>query len=131
MSVWTRQTSASCESTMTTGRVEAINGASDAETVGFSRLLGRVANAVARLSPYLAFAILLNNIQPALSGVECKASLAYINIGSYYLIGVPIGVSLGHFTELQIQGMWIGLMSGVIVQTLMLAYMTWITDWDE
>ncbi|CAM8899883.1 unnamed protein product [Rhodiola kirilowii] len=94
-----------------------------------------VANAVAKLSPYLAFAVLLNSIQPVLSGVAVGAGMqgvvAYINIGSYYLIGVPVGVLLGYFTQLQIQGMWIGLMSGVIVQTLMLAYMTWITDWDE
>ncbi|KAL3575758.1 hypothetical protein D5086_023859 [Populus alba] len=30
-----------------------------------------------------------------------------------------------------LQGLWIGLLSGVIVQTLILSYIKWRTDWDE
>lgn len=30
-----------------------------------------------------------------------------------------------------LQGLWIGLLSGVIVQTLILSYIIWKTDWDE
>lgn len=29
------------------------------------------------------------------------------------------------------QGIWIGMQLGVILQSLMLAYVTWTTDWNE
>ncbi|XP_042052065.1 protein DETOXIFICATION 21-like [Salvia splendens] len=54
---------------------------------------------VARLSPLLAFSILMNSVQPVLSGVAIGAGwqsvVVYVNIGCYYLIGIPIGVLLG------------------------------------
>nr|CAB3457312.1 unnamed protein product [Digitaria exilis] len=57
-----------------------------------------VINAVDSLSVLLALTILLNGIQPVLSGVAVgsgwQALVAYVNIGSYYLIGVPFGVIL-------------------------------------
>ncbi|MCI01349.1 protein TRANSPARENT TESTA 12-like, partial [Trifolium medium] len=54
---------------------------------------------VNELSILLAFTILLNCIQPVLSGVAIgsgrQAVVAYINIGSYYLVGIPLGILLG------------------------------------
>nr|CAB3452971.1 unnamed protein product [Digitaria exilis] len=58
-----------------------------------------VINAVDHISVLLAFTIILNGVQPVLSGVAIgsgwQALVAYVNIGSYYLIGVPFGVLLG------------------------------------
>ncbi|GLJ39516.1 hypothetical protein SUGI_0807560 [Cryptomeria japonica] len=58
-----------------------------------------IVEAVSKLSILLAFTILLNSIQPVLSGVAVgsgwQSYVAYINIGSYYVIGVPFGVILG------------------------------------
>uniref|UniRef100_A0A453QUY2 Protein DETOXIFICATION n=1 Tax=Aegilops tauschii subsp. strangulata TaxID=200361 RepID=A0A453QUY2_AEGTS len=58
-----------------------------------------VLDAVHNLSMLLAFTILLNSVQPVLSGVAIgsgwQALVAYVNIGSYYLVGVPIGIILG------------------------------------
>ncbi|GFQ05973.1 protein transparent testa 12 [Phtheirospermum japonicum] len=66
-----------------------------------------VAEAVASLSPLLAFTILLNGVQPVLSGVANGAGrqgiVAYVNLGSYYLIGIPLGVILGYVIKLQVQ----------------------------
>ncbi|KAK4850691.1 hypothetical protein QYF36_008991 [Acer negundo] len=54
-----------------------------------------VARAVANLSPLLAFSILLNSTQPVLSrvavGARWQSIVAYVNIASYYLIGIPTG----------------------------------------
>ena len=88
-----------------------------------------VAAAVADLSPLLAFSILLNSIQPVLSGLLRPLSkivsnlvllprfcwftffhyfagvaigagwqsiVAYVNITTYYFIGIPIGAILGY-----------------------------------
>ncbi|XP_047938933.1 protein DETOXIFICATION 21-like isoform X2 [Salvia hispanica] len=94
-----------------------------------------VAGAVARLSPLLAFSLLLNSVQPVLSGVANGAGqqgiVAYVNLASYYLIGLPLGVILGYVLKLQVVGVWVGIIMGTAVQTATLVWMTCITDWDK
>lgn len=90
---------------------------------------------VNELSVLLAFTILLNCIQPVLSGVAVgtgrQAIVAYINIGSYYMVGIPLGVLLGWLLPSAIVGMWTGMMSGTVVQTLILAIVTMRYDWQK
>ncbi|XVF06715.1 hypothetical protein REPUB_Repub06bG0074600 [Reevesia pubescens] len=94
-----------------------------------------VANAVADLSPLLACSILLNSVQPVLSGVAVGAGwqsiVAWVNIASYYLIGIPIGVVLGYVFDMEVKGVWIGMLIGTLVQTIVLVIITWKTDWDK
>ncbi|CAN1811081.1 Protein DETOXIFICATION 40 [Linum perenne] len=58
-----------------------------------------VATAVSELCPFLAISILLNGVQPVLSGVAVgcgwQAFVAYVNVGCYYLIGIPLGCIMG------------------------------------
>lgn len=93
-----------------------------------------VIQAVDSLSVLLALTILLNGIQPVLSGVAVgsgwQALVAYVNIGSYYLIGVPFGVLLAWGFHYGVLGMWVGMISGTAVQTLILAYITLRRDWN-
>ncbi|KAJ0079254.1 hypothetical protein Patl1_23582 [Pistacia atlantica] len=67
-----------------------------------------VAKAVADLSPLLAFSILLNSIQPVLSGVSVCAGwqsiVAYVNLSCYYLIGIPIGAAFGYYYHYGVKG---------------------------
>ncbi|XWS64940.1 hypothetical protein CRYUN_Cryun05aG0047600 [Craigia yunnanensis] len=94
-----------------------------------------VANAVADLSPLLACSILLNSVQPVLSGVAVGAGwqsiVAWVNIASYYLIGIPIGIVLGYVFNIEVKGVWIGMLIGTLVQTIVLVIITWKTDWDK
>ncbi|XP_031392292.1 protein DETOXIFICATION 22-like [Punica granatum] len=94
-----------------------------------------IAEEVASLSVLLAFTILLSSIQPVLSGVAVGAGrqsmVAYVNIGCYYVIGVPLGVVLGYVANLQVQGIWIGMTIGGAMQTLVLGVITYRTNWDE
>ncbi|GLT81418.1 hypothetical protein SLA2020_528070 [Shorea laevis] len=94
-----------------------------------------VAMAVADLSPLLAFSILLNSVQPVLSGVAVGAGwqsiVAYVNIACYYLIGIPVGVVLGHIYNMQVKGIWVGMLFGTFVQTVILLIITYKTDWDK
>ncbi|EMS51644.1 Protein TRANSPARENT TESTA 12 [Triticum urartu] len=57
-----------------------------------------VIDAVDNLCVLLAISILLNGVQPVLSGVAVGSGwqtlVAYINVGSYYIIGVPVGLLL-------------------------------------
>ncbi|XP_014516880.1 protein DETOXIFICATION 40 [Vigna radiata var. radiata] len=94
-----------------------------------------VANAVSDLCPYLAVTLILNGIQPVLSGVAVgcgwQATVAYVNVGCYYLIGVPLGCILGFNFGLGVQGIWSGMIGGTMLQTLILLWITLRTDWDK
>ncbi|KAK9097373.1 hypothetical protein Sjap_022870 [Stephania japonica] len=94
-----------------------------------------VLDAVNSLAVLLAVTILFNSVQPVLSGVAIgsgwQAFVAYINIGSYYIIGVPLGVLLGMISDFGILGLWAGMIGGTAVQTLILAVITLRTDWEK
>ncbi|KAG0487856.1 hypothetical protein HPP92_006667 [Vanilla planifolia] len=94
-----------------------------------------VVAAVADLSPLLAFSILLNSVQPVLSGVAVGAGLqglvAYVNVTCYYLVGIPLGIALGYWIGFHVKGIWIGMLIGTAVQTFVLSWITWRTDWDK
>ncbi|XP_031106924.1 protein DETOXIFICATION 25-like [Ipomoea triloba] len=94
-----------------------------------------VVDAVSDLSILLAFSVLLNSIYPVLSGVSVGAGLqstvAVINLVCFYLIGIPIGALLGYVANLQVKGIWVGMIFGVVAETLALCYMTWRTNWDN
>ncbi|XP_042513416.1 protein DETOXIFICATION 20-like [Macadamia integrifolia] len=94
-----------------------------------------VATAVSSLSTLLALSVLLNSVQPVLTGVAVGAGwqsvVAYVNLGCYYVVGIPIGLLLGYVAKLDVRGIWIGMMCGVALQTFVLLWITWRTDWDN
>ncbi|KAH9749477.1 protein DETOXIFICATION 40 [Citrus sinensis] len=94
-----------------------------------------VADSVAELSPFLALSVILNGIQPVLSGVAVgcgwQAFVAYVNVGCYYLIGIPIGCLLGFKFNLGAKGIWSGMIGGTLIQTIILVYVTLRTDWNK
>ncbi|KAL3728684.1 hypothetical protein ACJRO7_033290 [Eucalyptus globulus] len=95
-----------------------------------------VLEAVNQLSVLLAFTILLNSVQPILSGVAVgsgwQSYVAYINLGCYYLVGVPLGFLMGWGFHQGVMGIWAGMIfGGTAVQTLILAIIVWRCDWDK
>ncbi|KAL5977165.1 Protein DETOXIFICATION 41 [Asimina triloba] len=66
-----------------------------------------VIKAVSNLTPLLAVSVFLNGIQPILSGVAIgsgwQAIVAYVNLGTYYGIGLPIGCVLGFKTSMGVE----------------------------
>ncbi|KAH9626519.1 hypothetical protein KSS87_010756 [Heliosperma pusillum] len=93
-----------------------------------------VIESVSSLFPLLAISILLNGIQPILSGVAIgsgwQALVAYVNLASYYIIGLPIGCVLGFKTGLGVAGIWWGMIVGVFIQTVTLIILTARTNWN-
>ncbi|KAL3649874.1 Protein DETOXIFICATION 31 [Castilleja foliolosa] len=95
----------------------------------------QVQKIVYQLTPLLAFCIVLNNVQPTLSGVAIgagwQALVAYVNIACYYLLGVPLGIILGNVLNMGVQGIWCGMVVGTIVQTLVLFWIVYKTNWNK
>ncbi|XP_028757353.1 protein DETOXIFICATION 27-like [Neltuma alba] len=95
-----------------------------------------VLQAVDHIAYLLAITILLNSVQPVLSGVAVgsgwQATVAYVNVGCYYVIGLPLGFLLGWAFKLGVQGIWGGMIfGGTAIQTLVLFIITARCDWDK
>ncbi|CAA7034699.1 unnamed protein product [Microthlaspi erraticum] len=92
--------------------------------------------AVNKLTILLAFTILLNSVQPVLSGVAIgsgwQSYVAYINLGCYYCIGIPLGLLMGWVFNFGVMGIWAGMIfGGTAVQTIILGFITIRCDWEK
>ncbi|KAM1203708.1 hypothetical protein ACFX15_019142 [Malus domestica] len=88
------------------------------------------------MSYLLAITILLNSVQPVLSGVAVgsgwQAWVAYINLFCYYIVGLPLGFVMEWIFNLSIGGIWGGMIfGGTGLQTLILAIITIRRDWEN
>jgi len=94
-----------------------------------------VSRAVSKLTPLLAVTLILNGIQPVLSGVAVgcgwQAFVAYVNVGCYYIVGIPLGCLLGFYFDLGAAGIWSGMIGGTFMQTLILVWVTYRTNWTK
>ncbi|GMN40070.1 hypothetical protein TIFTF001_009297 [Ficus carica] len=95
-----------------------------------------VLQAVDEMSFLLAITILLNSVQPILSGVAVgsgwQAWVAYINLGCYYIIGLPLGFIMGWIFKTGVMGIWGGMIfGGTAIQTVILAIITIRCDWEK
>ncbi|XP_014521167.1 protein DETOXIFICATION 27-like [Vigna radiata var. radiata] len=95
-----------------------------------------VLDQVNNLSLLLVFTILLNSVQPILSGVAVgsgwQSYVAYINLGCYYIIGLPLGILMGWVFKLGVMGIWAGMIfGGTATQTLILSIITIRCDWEK
>ncbi|CAA7404806.1 unnamed protein product [Spirodela intermedia] len=90
---------------------------------------------VYQLTPLLAITITANNVQPVLSGLAIgagwQAFVAYINIGSYYFFGVPIGLLLAFKFDFGVKGIWCGMIFGTLLQIMILVLMAFRTNWNK
>ncbi|KAJ8752106.1 hypothetical protein K2173_001781 [Erythroxylum novogranatense] len=89
--------------------------------------------AVSKLAYLLFFTMILNSIQPVISGVAVgggwQGLVAYINLFCYYIVGLPLGFVLGYKTRLH--GIWLGMIFGTFLQTLILVYIIYKTNWNK
>jgi len=94
-----------------------------------------VAAAVSKLTPLLAITLILNGVQPVLSGVAVgcgwQAFVAYVNVGCYYVVGIPLGCLLGFYFDLGAAGIWSGMIGGTLMQTVILLWVTFRTNWQK
>ncbi|KAJ6971327.1 hypothetical protein D5086_027657 [Populus alba] len=91
--------------------------------------------ATSKLAFILAITMVLNSVQPVVSGVAIgggwQALVAYINIGCYYVFGLPLGFLLGYKANLGVEGVWGGMLGGTALQTLLLLIILYKTNWNK
>ncbi|XP_062180878.1 protein DETOXIFICATION 32-like [Phragmites australis] len=89
----------------------------------------------AKLGYLLAATIFLNSIQPVLSGVAIGAGwqslVAFVNIACYYLVGLPLAAVFGFNLKLNATGIWVGVLIGTVLQTVILFVILVRTKWQK
>ncbi|TYK03025.1 protein DETOXIFICATION 34 [Cucumis melo var. makuwa] len=95
----------------------------------------KMQEAVSRLAYLLGITMVLNSVQPVISGVAVgggwQALVAYINLFCYYVVGLPFGFLLGYKTSLGVEGIWIGMICGTFLQTMILMLIVLKTNWNK
>ncbi|CAN1751637.1 Protein DETOXIFICATION 34 [Linum perenne] len=94
--------------------------------------------AVSKLAFLLGITMVLNSVQPVISGNSSVAVgagwqglVAYINIFCYYVFGLPLGLLLGYKANLGVKGIWEGMIAGTGLQTLLLLFILYKTNWNK
>ncbi|KAE8716563.1 copper amine oxidase 1-like [Hibiscus syriacus] len=91
---------------------------------------------VMELTPLLVLCIIINTVQPVLSGMAIGAgwrtAVVYVNIACYYLFGVvPLGLALGFVLQMGVKGIWCGMLLGTVVQTCVIFGMIYKINWNK
>ncbi|XP_039002719.1 protein DETOXIFICATION 19-like [Hibiscus syriacus] len=89
----------------------------------------------AKMTPSLLVSIAIDAIQGVLSGVVrgCgwQKMIVLANLGTFYLIGMPITILLGFKFKFYAEGLWIGLICGLSCQTCILMLVTFYRKWTK
>uniref|UniRef100_A0ACD5V867 Uncharacterized protein n=1 Tax=Avena sativa TaxID=4498 RepID=A0ACD5V867_AVESA len=90
---------------------------------------------VAKMLLLISVANFLDGIQCVLSGVARGCGWqkigVYINLGAFYVIGVPAAYLFGFVLRVGGMGLWMGIICGILVQVLLLVTITLCTDWHK
>lgn len=90
---------------------------------------------VAVMMPMIALSHFLDALQGVLSGVARGCGWqeigAYINLGSYYIVGIPSAVVLAFVFHMGGKGLWTGIIGALCVQFVSLLAITLRTNWDQ
>ncbi|CAL9017193.1 unnamed protein product [Prunus brigantina] len=92
-----------------------------------------IAEQFASMVPLLVISIIVDSVQGVLSGVARGCGwqhlTVYVNIVTFYLIGMTISSFLGFKFKLHAKGLWIGLTCGLSCQAATVLYITQSTKW--
>ncbi|XVE58818.1 hypothetical protein DITRI_Ditri04bG0199500 [Diplodiscus trichospermus] len=90
---------------------------------------------VAALIPIIVTSNFFDAVQCVLSGAVRGCGWqkigAYINIGSYYLVGIPCSILFAFVLDLGGKGLWLGIICALLVQAASLGIVTIRTNWEQ
>lgn len=94
-----------------------------------------VVDYVTRMVPVLSISVITDSLQGVLSGVARGCGWqhlgAYVNLGAFYLVGIPVALFFGFTMQLRGMGFWIGMIAGGATQVTLLSVITATTKWDK
>ncbi|EYU41309.1 hypothetical protein ABFS82_12G028200 [Erythranthe guttata] len=95
----------------------------------------QVVKYIALMTPLICVSTITDSLQAVISGIARGSGWqhigAYVNLGAFYLVGIPIALVLGFIEELKAKGFWIGIVIGSALQSTVLSIITGFTDWQK
>ncbi|KAK3128257.1 hypothetical protein QOZ80_6BG0459020 [Eleusine coracana subsp. coracana] len=90
---------------------------------------------IAKMLPILGISFFIDGLHSSLSGVLTGCGMqkigAAVNLGAFYLIGIPMAVLLAFVFHLNGMGLWLGIVCGSITKLLFLIFISWFIDWEK
>ncbi|XP_062109988.1 protein DETOXIFICATION 14-like isoform X1 [Humulus lupulus] len=87
------------------------------------------------MAPLVCLSVIFDSLHATLSGVARGCGWqdlgAFVNLGAYYLVGIPVATALGFWLDLRGKGLWIGIVAGSFLQAFLLSVIAMCTNWDE
>ncbi|KAA8523182.1 hypothetical protein F0562_009605 [Nyssa sinensis] len=65
-----------------------------------------------------------------LRGTARPTTAANVNLGAFYLVGMPVAIGLGFWLGVGFCGLWVGLLSAQVCCAGLMFYVVGTTDWD-
>ncbi|KAI3921627.1 hypothetical protein MKW92_048673 [Papaver armeniacum] len=94
-----------------------------------------VVESITAMVPLICFSAILDGLQGVLTGIARGCGWqhigAYVNLGSFYIGGIPTALLLGFVLQLRGRGLWLGIMTGTFIQTTILSIITARTNWEK
>ncbi|MBA0876832.1 hypothetical protein Goshw_026495 [Gossypium schwendimanii] len=90
---------------------------------------------VGEMIPLISLSVIIDSLLAVISGVARGTGWqhigAYVNLGAYYLVGIPVAALLCFSLHLRGKGLWIGILTGSSLQLVLLALVTGFTNWQK
>uniref|UniRef100_A0A0E0G6P4 Protein DETOXIFICATION n=1 Tax=Oryza nivara TaxID=4536 RepID=A0A0E0G6P4_ORYNI len=90
---------------------------------------------VAKMLLVISVSNFFDGIQCVLSGVArgCGRQKigACVNLGAYYIVGIPSAYLIAFILHVGGMGLWLGITCGILVQVVLLMAFTICTNWDK
>ncbi|CAM0884599.1 unnamed protein product [Alopecurus aequalis] len=90
---------------------------------------------IARMIPVLAISFFIDGIHTSLSGVITGCGKqkigARVNLGAFYLAGIPLALLLAFVLHLNGMGLWLGIVCGSLTKLLLLMWVVLSINWEN
>ncbi|KAF0908976.1 hypothetical protein E2562_030271 [Oryza meyeriana var. granulata] len=90
---------------------------------------------IARMLPILGISFFIDGLYSSLSdmliGCGKQKIGAAVNLGAFYLLGIPITALLAFSLRLNGMGIWLGIVCGSIIKLLVLVFVSCCIDWEK
>ncbi|KAK7380321.1 hypothetical protein VNO78_32829 [Psophocarpus tetragonolobus] len=87
------------------------------------------------MAPLVCISVIVDSIEGVLTGIATGSGWqhleVFVNLGAFYLCGIPMAVLLGFEGRLGGKGLWIGIQCGSVVQTIILSIITGCINWEK
>ncbi|KAJ1267729.1 hypothetical protein BS78_07G079900 [Paspalum vaginatum] len=89
----------------------------------------------AKMMPVLGINFFVDGIHASLAGVITGCGKqkvgAAINLGAFYLAGLPLAVLLAFVFHMNGMGLWLGMVCGSVAKVLLFGSVAWFIDWNK